>query len=149
MTPKDYFDQIVAPALRDFESDSRNRRLGYVACILLFHLKDYLAAAGEKNIEARMNKATSNQFLVLQGVCNGTKHVAATKGQQLKFQSGSDRDRPPAILGEMTLGVSRLGDSKGGIDVPLDQTPNGKHADLLQIVQECAAAYKNEFFSYL
>jgi hypothetical protein len=132
MTPAEFMGEIVVPTLREFRDERRSRRHAYLACIAVFHLKDHLKKAGEKGIEDAMRAECGLAFDVVRGICNGTKHVETDGSHIVAFKAGQDTDRPPAILGQMILGVSLLGDSKGGRDV--------RHGQARLDVYACAKA---------
>ncbi len=132
MTPAEYMDEIVIPTLREFRDERRSRRRAYLACIAVFHVKDHLKKAGEKDVEKTMSATCGVAFDVVRGVCNGTKHVGTDERHVVAFRAGDDSDRPPAILGELVLDVSRFDDAHGGRDV--------RHGDERFDVYECAKA---------
>jgi hypothetical protein len=43
----------------------------------VFHIRDHLCKAGERELEEKMRRAVGDSFDVVQAMCNGTKHVAA------------------------------------------------------------------------
>lgn len=94
--PAAYFSEIVLPTVREFLADRGDRRRAYLACIAAFHLCDYVSEAeGEKlkKVQDAVRLACEPSFLVLQGVCNGSKHGAPSK-RGFKFTAGSERDVP-------------------------------------------------------
>lgn len=117
MKPQEYMDDIVLPTVAELKGQPRSRHRAYLACIVTFHLKDHLRAAGERGIEKAMRATTAGAFDVVRGVCNGTKHVQTDGSHPIPFTAGKDWDRPPAKFGEMVLGVSRLGDPHGGREI--------------------------------
>jgi hypothetical protein len=42
MTPRQYRGEIVLPTLHEYEETTNSRRRAYLACIVVFHLRDYL-----------------------------------------------------------------------------------------------------------
>jgi hypothetical protein len=68
-----------------------------------------------------MRKAAGDCFDVVRAICNGAKHLQTDATHPIAFRAGEDpgedRDRPPAFLGEMVLGISVLGDVAGGRDI--------------------------------
>ncbi len=42
MPPCQYMGEIVLPTLREYEETTNSRRRAYLACIVVFHLRDYL-----------------------------------------------------------------------------------------------------------
>jgi hypothetical protein len=111
----------------------------------IFHIKDHLSKAGEKRIEDRMRKATGTSFDVVRAICNGTKHVETNQSHPIPFRAGEDRDRPPAILGQMVLGVSVLGDPVGGREIGRGPT----RIDLYQACKSTYLAFCEAFPKYL
>jgi hypothetical protein len=95
MTPVEYVDQIVLPNVRDFQSNP-DRRRAYLACLVTFHIGDYLARKrrNHKAIAKRMEVLTGEVYVVLQDVCNATKHGRAEDRQSgVRFRSGEDTER--------------------------------------------------------
>src|SRR4051794_26335135 len=99
MMPADYFTEIVIPTVLDFNSHRRSRRHAYLAAIVVFHLKDHLHRAGEKDVESTM-RADGPEFDVVRGICNGTKHVTTNANHIVPFRAGADYDVPPSFVGE-------------------------------------------------
>ncbi|MGT2482169.1 hypothetical protein ACU4GR_32615 (plasmid) [Methylobacterium oryzae CBMB20] len=103
MTPLQYAEEIVLPAVQEARGDRRARRLGYVACIVTYHLGDYIARAHPKpgkdsrdaegralgDVRKEMRKVCPLSFEVVEGITNGTKHAGNEKGFQ--FNPGSER----------------------------------------------------------
>ena len=138
MTPAEYMTEIVVPTLREFRNERRLRRRAYLACIAVFHLKDHLKKAGEKGIESAMRTTCGEAFDVVRGVCNGTKHVQTDAKHLIRFRVGDDIDRPPAVLGEMVIGLSQLGDSTGGRQI----TDGRTQLDLYECAKAVVLAYR-------
>ena len=62
MTPAEYVNEIVLPTVREFGEHRRCRRRAYLACIVAFHIKDYLQRAGARQIEDAIRKVTTDDF---------------------------------------------------------------------------------------
>lgn len=91
MTPADYVNEIVLPAMKDFHAGRRSRRYAYQACMAVFHIKDHLYKAGERKIENRVRQAAgSNHFDVVRSITNGAKHVETDASHEIQFRSGDD-----------------------------------------------------------
>ena len=118
MSPSEYVIEIVAPTFMEFKHERRSRRRAYLACVMVFQIKDYLKRAGETGIEQRMRQSTGDAFDVVRGVCNGAKHVAMDSSHSIRFRAGDDWDRPPAIAGLAIAGLSLVGDGDGGREIP-------------------------------
>ena len=106
-----------------------------------FHLKDHLKKAGEKGVETAMRAASGVAFDVVRGICNGTKHVETDGTHPILFKAGDDRYRPPAIAGVMVVGLSVLGDSKGGREIKHGRA----RLDLYQCAKAVAEAYQKSY----
>jgi hypothetical protein len=140
MTPAEYMETIALPTALEFNRNRRSRRLGYLACITAFHVKDYLAAAGETGVDATMRKACTvdTNFAFVQAICTAAKHTKADgENRPVRLKAGDDRDQPPGIWGEAKWGVSFWGDPIGGRVVPL---PSGDH-DIYQAVKDVLDTY--------
>jgi hypothetical protein len=141
MTPQEFMDEIALPTVAEFKRDPRSRRLAYLACIATFHIKDHLKSAGQTSIETTMRAACGDSFDVVRAICNGTKHVQTDASHPIPFVAGTDWYRPPARLGQMILGVSRLGDPHGGREIGMGQ----QRRDIYPAVRATLAAYCASF----
>jgi hypothetical protein len=45
MTPSEYVSIIVAPTVREYLTAMGDQRRGYLACVVTFHITDWLAKA--------------------------------------------------------------------------------------------------------
>ncbi len=144
MTPEEYFQDIVLPTMKEFRDEPRSRRRAYLACIALFHLKDYLNKVGEKGVEERLRDATGDAFDIVRSVCNGAKHVTVNSRHVVAFSAGGDVERPPAVAGLLECGLSELGDYEGGRSVV---TPGGI-ANLNMSLRKCALAFATIYLDH-
>ncbi len=138
-------DEIVLPTVAEFKRAPQSRRLAYLSCIATFHIKDHLKSAGLTSIETTMRAACGDSFDVVRAICNGTKHVQTDASHPIPFIAGTDWYRPPAILGQMILGLSRLGDPHGGREIGQGQ----KRRDIYPAVKATLAAYCTSFSTQL
>ena len=145
MTPQEFMDQVVLPTVAELKVEPRSRRRAYLACIVTFHLKDHLKTAGETGIETTMRTAAGDSFDVVRGICNGTKHVQTDQSHPIPFAAGKDWDRPPAILGQMIIGVSRLGDPHGGREIGAGP----QRRDVYSAVKAVLNAFCNSYPAHL
>jgi len=119
MTPKEYLEEIVLPTVADYERDTQSRRLAYLACIVTYHMADYLKKAGVEGLHRNMTDKCDAAWSVVGAVANGAKHKDNHRSRQpLKFTAGTDQYRPPAVAGLLECGWSELGDDEGSIVVP-------------------------------
>jgi hypothetical protein len=132
MTPADYVNEIVLPAMKDFQAGRRSRRYAYQACMAVFHIKDHLHKAGETKIEDRIRQAAgSNHFDVVRSISNGAKHVETDATHKIEFRAGDDFDRPPGYPTTVLLGLSRFGDLQGGREI-------GRGPDKVDLYDACS-----------
>lgn len=152
MTPQQYMAEIVLPTVEDYVADTSSRRRAYLACIVTYHMEDYLKAAGVIDPHAAMMARCDGAWMVVKGVANGSKHRHGTKGKdQVVFLAGSDQYRPPAVAGELECGFSIIGDYEGSIVVPTDD--EGLWADVLPclrtIIRQFRLLYGGDYLETL
>jgi hypothetical protein len=147
MDPLEYVEEIVRPTMAEFQANPRSRRHAYLACMVVFHIKDHLKKAGEKGIEDKMRKATraTSAFDVVRGICNGAKHVETTPDHRIPFKAGDEFDRPPARAGEMEFGKSRLGDAVGGREFQIGPDPDRDRMDIYNACEITLSAFCVEY----
>ncbi|CAO4179489.1 hypothetical protein CLBKND_03423 [Methylorubrum aminovorans] len=107
MSPEQYATLVAIPTLADALAARGDRRLNYLACIAVFHVLDYVAAArfsGPKAIKEGLDgfqlevaAKAPTELKVVQGVCNGTKHAGGHSSQWR--EPGSERDVRPVGFG--------------------------------------------------
>jgi hypothetical protein len=138
MTPADYVDEIVLPAMKDFQADRRSRRYTYQACMAVFHIKDHLGKAGEKDVHRRTRRrAGGSYFDVVRAITNGAKHVETDATHPIPFRAGNDVDRPPGIWGAAVADVSNWDDAVGGRQIV--------SVDLYEACRRTLTAFADEF----
>ena len=64
MTAVEYVDEIVLPTVQDFQVNP-DRRRAYLACLVTFHIGDYLARKGrnQSDIAKRMEVLTGDAYV--------------------------------------------------------------------------------------
>ncbi len=126
-----YLDEIVRPTIADFESEPTSVRLGFLACVVTFHGVDYLAHNVERSANLRqVLRRESPDFAIVDDIAHALKHVVVGNPNDPRLQAAEVIRRPPARLGELVLGLSRLGDAVGGVTLASDPT-----VDVLQVVK--------------
>ena len=132
MSPADYVNVIVIPTLREALEARGDRRRMYLACIAVFHVIDYIAVSRSVKFDALRQIVRSNcgvDFILMQGVSNGSKHAGGEKGQWIA--PGSERDVRPFGFGPDCAGFG-----EGRWDYPgLAVIHDGKEYYLDQVVQ--------------
>jgi len=121
MTPSQFAVEIVVPTVREFRDNPRSRRRAYLACMVTYHLKDYLDKHGV-DVEGAMKLfGGSRSFEAVRAVCIATKHTdfagRPRYPEHIPFSAGQDYERPPARCGELVCGLSRCGDAHGGREI--------------------------------
>lgn len=145
MTPRQYMGEIVLPTLREYEETTNSRRRAYLACIVVYHLVDYLKKAGSPDPADVMRKSCSKAWRVVHAVATAAKHGDNDDKRNLnplKFWSGTDDFRPPAVAGEFECGWSELGDVDGSIVIPTEQTHDPEYENVLDALKTVIHHYQ-------
>jgi hypothetical protein len=100
MLPSEYVSEIVLPTVDEFLAATGDLRRAILACGVTYHVRDYLAEAGacsRTEVDRRI-KALCGAFSfdVVEGVCNGSKHVRNTKRGDFQFTPGDEKSIPAA-----------------------------------------------------
>lgn len=143
MTPRQYVQDIVIPTVRESRDKRRCRRRAYLACIVVYHIADYLQTAGERNVPKTM-KARTRTFEVVRGVCNGAKHRELRNNHEVAFTPGTDWYRPPAFTGVMMCGISRFGDLTGGREFKSGRATYDIYASAKGLLGQFVSAYPDQ-----
>lgn len=118
MDALEYLDTIVAPTISEFERETTCRRRAFLACLVTFHTIDYLAAPKRSAGMRGRFREQSQEFLLIDRVAHALKHVKADalKSPDMPALFVSEiASRPPARLGQMRLGLSRLRRRRHGV----------------------------------
>ena len=135
MSAREFADEIVEPTIRDFMA-TPDRRHGYLACIVSYHLGDYLSPDARANAKA----ALGPPFVALDRMCNAAKHREATDRRMQPMSAGSDTVRAATGLGVGVWGEWRLNDH-GGRHVEYD----GQKYDMLDLCLIAVRHYAERF----
>ena len=93
MLPSEYVSEIVLPTVDEYLAATGDLRRAILACVVTYHVRDYLAAAigcETWEVDRRIRPLTAFSFDVVQGVCNGSKHVRNRHGE-FKFTPGDEK----------------------------------------------------------
>ena len=99
MLPSEYVSEIVIPTVDEFLAATGDLRRAILACVVTHHVRDYLAEAGicsKTEVDLRIKALCAFSFDVVEGVCNGSKHVRNTKHGAFKFTPGDEKTIPVA-----------------------------------------------------
>lgn len=135
MTAREFADEIVEPTIREFMA-TPDRRRGYLACIVSYHLGDYLSPTARSDAK----DALGLPFVALDRMCNAAKHREATHGKAPPMSAGSDTVRPVSGFDISTWEDLRLDDC-GGIHVEHD----GRQYDMLDLCLIAVRYYAGQF----
>jgi hypothetical protein len=96
MLPSEYVSEIVLPTVDEYLAATGDLRRAILACVVTYHVRDYLAAAsgcrmGE--VDRRIKALSAFSFDVVEGVCNGSKHVRNGQGD-FNFSPGDEKSIP-------------------------------------------------------
>jgi hypothetical protein len=97
MLPSEYVSEIVMPTVDEFLATTGDLRRAILACVVTHHVRDYLALAsgcGTWEVDRRIKALCAFSFDVVEGVCNGSKHVRNTKHGDFKFTPGDEKPIP-------------------------------------------------------
>lgn len=160
MTPAEYAQEIVLPTVQEFLADGMSRRRGYLACVVVYHLRDHLAEAAapltgdpkrdRRLVEAEAEKVDatvraalspgSDAFDVVRGVANGSKHGLTRSPHAVPFTAGNDE----SWLGGPCGGALSL-DMGGWVEIPHE----GRRLDVNQAVRATLSAFLTAFSTQL
>ncbi|MBN8991870.1 MAG: hypothetical protein J0H42_26820 [Rhizobiales bacterium] len=122
-----YLSETVEPTVEDFRQDPSSVRRGFLACVVIDHSVDYLAAPrdranwnGDQHRTKRRQmrkrfKKESADFELASEVANAFKHVKTISARSL--EAAEVYERPPAIAGRIMAGASMAGDTTGAVVV--------------------------------
>lgn len=123
-----YLEKIVVPTIRDYAANRTSVRHCFLACVAAFHTIDYLAARPSSTAIRSEVRKQCPSFVVIDRVAHAFKHVS-TGHPESAIKPLYARDvitRPPAVAGQFTVGLSRVGDAFGGVTLS-----NAPETDLL------------------
>ena len=120
MTPQEFASIVVMPTVREFLDARGDLRRAILACIAVYHLPEYMAAAAipdqaskraikaarETEVDAirgGINAVCAPSLAVVRGICNGSKHANAVR---------------PTTVPVFALDVPGAGWDQGRFDVP-------------------------------
>lgn len=132
MLPSEYVSEIVLPTVDEYLTATGDLRRAILACVVTYHVRDYLAAAiGCETWEVNLRiKALCGAFSldVVEGVCNGSKHVRNTKHGDFKFTPGDEK--PISVF---ALDVAGSGLDEGRWDFPCLAVEHQDHSICIDV----------------
>ncbi len=125
-----YLNEIVDPTIKDLEDNPTSVRHAFLACVVTFHAIDYLAHPRSSRGLRQEYRRRSKDFETVDQVAHAFKHVVTGGNGKKHLRAADVIRRPPARIGEMVIGLSKLGDSCGGVTIKKDI-----NCDLLAVVK--------------
>ena len=133
MDAQQYMDEIVDPTITEFKANPASRRHAFLACVTTFHTIDYLTRPQKPGNLRRSFCDECEDFALVDRVAHAFKHVQSMSPNQTPLKMENVLRRPPAICGEMVVGLSRCGDASGGVTLS-----GNLDLDLLPVVKSAA-----------
>jgi hypothetical protein len=91
MHPRDYFNDLVKPAIEEFEAKPDSIRHAYIACLFAYHFADAAAVHRKPKDKPERDRYFSEirndlaksapSFWMVEGVANMTKHIDLDNGK--------------------------------------------------------------------
>lgn len=102
VTPAEYATIVALPTSKAALGARGDQRAVYLAAVATFHLVDYLArstGSTQKAVSTEVRNICENEFDIVEGVCNGTKHAGPGRRARFHFSLGTDRSFRPFGFG--------------------------------------------------
>jgi hypothetical protein len=106
--------------VKELRSEPRCRRRAYLACVVTYHITDYLNKAGhsQDTVHSAMHIVSRDgPYDIVRAICNAAKHCGLDSKHSVPFVVGSDYERPPAIAGIAVADLSVCDDQTGGREI--------------------------------
>jgi hypothetical protein len=120
MVPSEYVSKIVLPTVDEYLAATGDLRRAILACGVTYHVRDYLAAASgcsKGEVDRRIKAICAFSFDVVDGVCNGSKHVRNTDRGDFKFSPGDEKSVPAFAFDVPGSGWGEARWDKPGLEV--------------------------------
>lgn len=82
-----YIAEIIEPTIREFEANPTSTRHAYLACVVTYHLADYLTHPKKLGNELALFRRQSADFALVEPIANAFKDV--------QTRNGYSEDLPP------------------------------------------------------
>jgi hypothetical protein len=118
MTPEEYMRDIMQPTIKDLAQNRTSKRHAFLACVVTFHMIDYLSGKRRKAVLRGEYRVQSAAFAAVDRIAHGRAEAQPGQGR-----SASRVGETPADLAALAEGQARL-------------APEG--TDVLALVNEAA-----------
>jgi len=110
-----YIETIVEPTINDFKANPTSVRHAFLACVATFHTVDYLTHPHKPATLRQKLRSKSSDFRIVDDVAHAFKHTTAGNPKKPDLKVYEVISRPPSFAGVMQVGLSFLGDKRGGV----------------------------------
>jgi hypothetical protein len=118
MTPEEYMRDIMQPTLKDLVQNRTSKRHAFLACVVTYHMIDYLSGKRRKAVLRGEYRVQSAAFAAIDRIAHGCADA----------QSG--RGRSPSRAGETPADLTAFAEGEA--------TLTGEGTDILALVNEAA-----------
>jgi hypothetical protein len=150
MLPSEYVSEIVLPTVDEYLAATGDLRRAILACGVTYHVRDYLAVASgcsKQEVDRRIKAICAFSFDVVDGVCNGSKHVRNTIRGDFKYSPGDERSVPIFALGVAGAGLDDGRWSIPGLEVEHQGRREFIDFCLCDVLEAIGRAFPAEFSS--
>lgn len=123
-----YLKDIVEPTVAEFEVEPTSVRKAFLACVVVYHSVDYLAAPRKPGNLIQRLRQLSPAFAIVDRVAHAFKHTKSEGRDPIKVEEVISR--PPARFDEAVWDISQWDDPQGS--VTLDRN---RDLDLLEVLK--------------
>lgn len=150
MKPSQYAIEIVIPTIVEFGQKRWDRRRAYLACLVTYHLADFVSVQLRLANAETVRKAVglSDEFLAVEAVNIAAKHVTATRSERARkigLRAGQERIWYPAFAGLARAGATMSGDKVGGVKIMIQTRQVDAFASICAVLKSFQITYPELF----
>jgi hypothetical protein len=118
MTPEEYMRDIMQPTIKDLVQNRTSKRHAFLACVVTYHMIDYLCGKRRKAVLRGEYRVQSGAFAAVDRIAHG------------RAEAQSGRARSPSRVGETPADLTASAEGEA--------TLAGEGTDILALVNEAA-----------
>jgi hypothetical protein len=118
MTPEEYMRDIMQPTVKDLVQNRASKRHAFLACVVTYHMIDYLCGKRRKAVLRGEYRAQSAAFAAVDRIAHG------------RAEAQSGRVQSPSRVGEISLDLAAFAEGEARLA--------GEGTDILALVKEAA-----------
>lgn len=146
MKASEYASEIVVPTVAEFSRKRWDRRRAYLACLVTYHLADFVAVelGLEEPEPVRKAVGLSDQFRTVEALNIAAKHVFPTKNKRARkigLRAGLERIWYPSFAGVARAGATFAGDKHGGVKVMFAKRGVDAYVSVCDVLKSFQNAY--------